>query len=385
MEKNLKRKYNFYININKILAFFFILVFITSIVMFFVVVGVDSLSEWIKYFFALSPLFILPLSIFGAIAGLSNFYFKSLKTNIYNELSKKFEQDLIDFKIEELNNYKTWEVYYKQLDLENIRQQTLIKLKDIFVQEQFKSYNEIDSFKKHIDLYKKTINKNLIDAILLDYNNKLIEVLKTNYPNTFKELYYDIEFRMVERIVLSYINGKSTLSENILYGPDDNYPYKPIVIDLDYFLNDRLSYDKYIRTGKDIRKIKISIPNKTQIDKLNAYREFCIDCANTESISYSESISKANYYSSCLDNYLLEDERLKKLQLPSNLNSDKLIKESQAKRTNYISQNFQSYRYRNHCWNCKTPINEDWFKSSVKCSKCGYFKCRNCGRCFCDK
>ena len=70
-----------------------------------------------------------------------------------------------------------------------------------------------------------------------------------------------------------------------------------------------------------------------------------------------------------------EEERIHREELA------RLREEMARQASTYSGQRPKKYVYRNHCWNCKTPIDGSWNR---KCPKCGkFYICPRCGYCKC--
>ena len=206
-------------------------------------------------------------------------------------------------------------------------------------------------------------------------------MLKELYPQFIKNTFYPQEYSIVEKIILSFLNGNNFLSKESIWGfsyfdTKDNYPGKPIEINFEFFKEKYLNKTVYYSTNEK----KLYIPTKVDIDTLEKEKEYCIKSTESNLATKQRTQSLASTYNTYLEKYWLTDSRQISLGLPKNL-EDRIEEKPQQINCRYVKN---SFRYINHCWNCGTHIDEDWYRSSVKCPKCGYFKCRKCGKCFCD-
>lgn len=372
-----EQKFKKYILANKILATIFAAICVCSIAVFAICVA--NCPNWLVYVLVFLLCAILPICVFLSICGIDLGYFKNTKLELFEDM-KDLYMSMFDIDVTRFEDFDDWKDFYQQIDFEKLKCDAINQAKKDFCDSRFYKFEDLKKYNNHVKIFQKLVKVQLVDNIVEKYNNDLKSVLEKLYPKAIKDAFYPQEYEIVEKIVLSFLKGKNFLSKESIwgfkgYGTYDNYPDKPTKIDFEFFreryLNKTIFYNS--------KETKAYIPTKIEVDDLEKEKDYCIKSTQATFATKQRTQNLVYIYNLHLENFWLTDARKASLCLPNDLASKV---EEKPQNTSHFSKN--SFRYVNHCWNCGTPIDEDWYKSSAKCSKCGFFKCRKCGKCFCD-
>lgn len=361
--------------LSKTFASFFISLFIIVFIAFFVLCFIGdniNIPGWATYLFVFSVVILLPTSVLMVISSLDQVFLKKLKLSIYEQVKSYYLEKLSKLEFKDFDLSKEVEESYKKINLLEFQKSFIEYFKARFITRPIKSLDSIEKIfnDELLSTYKEKLNKEIIAFTLIEYKEKTKQIFKQSWPDVFKERYYETELKLIEPIVQDFISGKKEFS--IFFG----YQILNIKLDLNYLI------DRYLYLQDNDSSLKY-IPNKNIIDLLNSKKKsFDVSIKdNNQSVDFAISIN--NDIKNLLDKYYVEDSS------GYIANNCLLIKEKQdkesAKKVDGISISQHGFRYKNRCWSCGAAINEDWYKSSRKCYSCGYFKCRNCGKCFCNK